>query len=296
MDTILETDKLSKRFGDFEAVSGLNLRVRKGSICAFLGQNGAGKTTTQRMLLGMMRPSQGSGHILGLRIDDEAESVRIRERVAFVAEDKRLYNYMTVRQILRFTKSFFPRWRTDRESDLLRRLDLPLGCKIRKLSKGMRTKLALFLAFARGSEFFILDEPTEGLDPVATEMVLQIVVSLASVGATVFFSSHQIAEVEQIADHILMIHKGKLVLDSPLDRIKDEYRQVQAVIHCPVQNCDFELDGVERVYVDGSTVSMIVSHNVDAVMDRAYKMNAVSVEVAPLTLKEIFLETVKASG
>jgi ABC-type uncharacterized transport system ATPase subunit len=92
-----------------------------------------------------------------------------------------------------------------------------------------------------------------------------------------------------------MIHKGELVLDSPLDRIKDEYRQVQAVIHCPVQNCDFELDGVERIYVDGSTVSMIVSHNVDAVMDRAYKMNAVSVEVAPLTLKEIFLETVKAS-
>jgi ABC-2 type transport system ATP-binding protein len=159
----------------------------------------------------------------------------------------------------------------------------------------MRTKLALLLAFARGSEFFILDEPTEGLDPVATEMVLQIAVSLASEGATVFFSSHQIAEVEQIADHILMIHKGKLVLDSPLDRIKDEYRQVQAVIHCPVQNCDFELDGVERIYVDGSTVSMIVSHNVDAVMDRAYKMNAVSVEVAPLTLKEIFLETVKAS-
>ena len=157
----------------------------------------------------------------------------------------------------------------------------------------MRTKLALLLAFARGSEFFILDEPTEGLDPVATEMVLQIVVSLASEGATVFFSSHQIAEVEQIADHILMIHKGKLVLDSPLDRIKDEYRQVQAVIHCPVQNRDFELDGVERVYVDGPTVSMIVSHNVDAVMDRAHKMNAVSVEVAPRTLKEIFLETVK---
>ena len=291
MDTILETEKLSKRFGGFEAVSDLNLRVRKGSICAFLGQNGAGKTTTLRMLLGMMRPSQGLGRILGFRIDDEAESVRIRERVAFVAEDKRLYDYMTVQQILRFTKSFFSGWRRDRESELLRRLDLPLGCKIRKLSKGMRTKLALLLAFARGSEFFILDEPTEGLDPVATEMVLQIVVSLASEGATVFFSSHQIAEVEQIADHILMIHKGKLVLDSPLDRIKDEYRQVQAVstAHVPRK----PVHGVERVYVDGPTVSMIVSHNVDAVMDRAHKMNAVSVEVAPLTLKEIFLETVK---
>lgn len=294
MSVILETDKLSKQFGTFKAVSGLNLRVRNGSICAFLGQNGAGKTTTLRMLMGMMRPTQGAGRILGFRIDDEAESVRIRERVAFVAEDKRLYDYMTVRQILSFTKSFFPGWRKDRETDLLRQLELPLDCKIRKLSKGMRTKLALLLAFARGSEFLILDEPTEGLDPVATELVLQIVVSLAAEGASVFFSSHQIAEVEQIADHILMIHKGRLVLDAGLDRIKDEYRQVQAVIHRPVQNRDFEVDGVERVYIDGAVVSMIVSHNVDAVMDRAHKLNAVSVEVAPLTLKEIFLETVKA--
>jgi ABC-2 type transport system ATP-binding protein len=294
METILETDKLTKRFGRFEAVSGLNLQVRKGSICAFLGQNGAGKSTTLRILLGMMRPSEGSAHILGLRVDDEADSVRIRQRVAFVAEDKRLYDYMTVRQILRFTKSFFPRWKDGLENDLLRRFELPLDRKIRKLSKGMRTKLALLLAFARGSEFFILDEPTEGLDPVATEMVLQAVVSLAAEGATVFFSSHQIAEVEQIADHVLMIHDGKLVLDSPLDRIKDEYRQVQAVINRPVQDRDFKVAGVERVYVDGSTVSLIVSHNVDAVMDRAHELNAISVEVAPLTLKEIFLETVKA--
>src|SRR5258705_743311 len=239
METILETDKLTKRFGRFEAVSGLNLRVRMGSICAFLGQNGAGKSTTLRMLLGMMRPSEGSAYILGLRIDDEADSVRIRQRVAFVAEDKHLYDYMTVRQILRFTKSFFPRWKDGLENDLLRRFELPLDRKIRKLSKGMRTKLALLLAFARGSEFFILDEPTEGVDPVATEMVLQAVVSLAAEGATVFFSSHQISEVEQIADHVLMIHSGKLVLDSPLDRIKDEYRQVQAVINRPVQDRDF---------------------------------------------------------
>ncbi|HEY2459369.1 MAG TPA: ABC transporter ATP-binding protein [Candidatus Acidoferrum sp.] len=294
METILETDKLTKRFGRFEAVRDLSVRVPRGSICAFLGQNGAGKSTTLRMLLGMMRPTEGSGCIFGLRIDDEVDSVRIRERVAFVAEDKRLYDYMTVRQIVRFTKSFFPRWREGLENDLLRRFELPLDRKIRKLSKGMRTKLALLLAFARGSEFFILDEPTEGLDPVATEMVLQAVVSLAAEGATVFFSSHQIAEVEQIADHVLMIHKGKLVLDSPLDCIKDEYRQVQAVINRPVQDRDFELDGVERVYVDGSTVSLIVSHNVEDVMNRAHELNAISVEVAPLTLKEIFLETVKA--
>ena len=93
----------------------------------------------------------------------------------------------------------------------------------------MRTKLALLLGFARGCDLLILDEPTEGLDPVAIEDVLQIVVSLAAQGTTIFFSSHQIAEVEQVADHVLMIDRGKLVLDAPMDRVKEQYRHIQAV-------------------------------------------------------------------
>jgi len=296
MDPIIETENLTKRYGSFAAVHDLNLQVRTGSICAFLGQNGAGKSTTLRMLLGMSRPTSGSGRILGYRIDDESESVAMRQRVAFVAEDKRLYDYMTVQQIIRFTKSFFPKWRDGLERDLLGRFELPPSRKIRKLSKGMRTKLALLLAFARGSELLILDEPTEGLDPVATEEVLRIVVALAAEGASVFFSSHQIAEVDQIADHVLMIHKGELVLDAALDRIKDEYRHVQAVLRRSIDDRDFAIDGVERFEQHGATVSLIVSHNVDAVVDRARQMNASNVDVAPLTLKEIFLETVRSHG
>jgi len=293
MQTIIETEKLSKRYGNLEAVHDLNLRVPGGSVCAFLGQNGAGKSTTLRMLLGMVRPTAGSGRILGFPIDRESDSVRIRERVAFVSEDKRLYDYMTVEQILRFTKSFFRTWREDLEMQLLDRFELPLSRKIRKLSKGMRTKLALLLAFARGSELLILDEPTEGLDPVAIEAVLQIVVSLNAEGTSVFFSSHQIAEVDQIADHVVVIHKGQLVLASAVDRIKEEYRHIQAVIGRPIQDRDFKIDGVERIDINGVTVSLIASHNVDEIVQRARQMDARSVDVAPLTLKEIFLETVR---
>jgi len=293
MDTIMETLDLKKSYAAVEAVRGIDLRVGAHSICAFLGQNGAGKSTTLRMLMGMIRPTSGTGRIFGLDVAKEDHSVRIRERAAFVAEDKRLYEYMTVGQIIRFTRSFFPKWRKDLEQRLLRQFELPVERRIRKLSKGMRTKLALLMAFARGCDLLILDEPTEGLDPVSIEQVLQVIVSLVAEGATVFFSSHQIAEVEQIADHVTMIDYGKIVLDAPMDNVKKDYRHIQVVFPEPVGRHDLKFAGIERVYSEGPVVSLIASRNVDQIVAQVRGMQASSIDVAPLSLKEIFLETVK---
>lgn len=294
MAAIIETMELKKKYGDHEAVRGLNLSVEAGSVCAFLGQNGAGKSSTIKMLLGMIHPTSGNGSIFGHRIDQERESLLIRQRAAFVAEDKRLYDYMTVREIIDFTKSFFPTWSQTLETELLERFELPPKRKIRQLSKGMRTKLALLLGFARGCELLILDEPTEGLDPVAIEEVLQIVVSLAAEGTTVFFSSHQIAEVEQVADHVLMIDRGRLVLDASMDRIKEQYRQIQAVFADPVEERDFRLPGIERLRLEGKTASFVASHNVESIVEHVRMLRAGSIDVLPISLKEIFLEKVKA--
>ncbi len=294
MAAVIETVELMKAYGKHEAVQGLNLSVQSGSVCAFLGQNGAGKSSTIKMLLGMVHPTSGTGSIFGHRIDREKESLLIRQKVAFVAEDKRLYDYMTVGQIVRFTKSFFPHWNHDLERRLLEQFELPPERKIRQLSKGMRTKLALLMGFARGSELLILDEPTEGLDPVAIEDVLQIVVSLAAQGTTVFFSSHQIAEVEQVADQVLMIDRGKLVLDAPMDQVKEQYRQIQAVFPEPVEERDFRVAGIENVRTEGRTVSLVASHNVDTIVEHVRMLRAGSIDVAPLSLKEIFLGKVKA--
>jgi len=294
MAAVIETIELSKNYGKHQAVRGMNLSVQAGSVCAFLGQNGAGKSSTIKMLLGMIHPTSGSGSIFGHRIDTERDSLLIRQKVAFVAEDKRLYDYMSVGQIIRFTRSFFPRWDHPLEVRLLEQFELPPERKIRQLSKGMRTKLALLLGFARGCELLILDEPTEGLDPIAIEDVLQIVVSLAAQGTTVFFSSHQIAEVEQVADHVLMIDRGKLVLDAPMDRVKEQYRHIQAVFPEPVEERDFRLPGIEKVSVVGRTVSFVASHNVDSIVEHARMLHAGSIDVLPISLKEIFFEKVKA--
>jgi len=294
VEAIIETSELKKTYGKHEAVQGLNLSVRSGSVCAFLGQNGAGKSSTIKMLLGMIHPTSGTGRVLDHRIDREKDSLLIRQKVAFVAEDKRLYDYMTVAQMVRFTRSFYSGWNHALESRLLEQFELPPERRIRQLSKGMRTKLALLLGFARGAELLILDEPTEGLDPVAIEDVLQIVVSLAAQGTTIFFSSHQIAEVEQVADHILMIDRGKLVLDAPMDQVKEQYRQIHAVFPEPVEARDLRLAGIEKVHAEGRTVSLLVSHNIDSIVEHIRMLRAGSVDVLPLSLKEIFLEKVKA--
>ncbi len=140
---VIHTRGLRKTYGSVEAVRGLDLTVAAGCITGFLGHNGAGKSTTIKLLLGMMRPSCGDGTVLGMRIGNAHESVELRRRVAYVSEDKRLYSYMTVEQLMRFTSSFFPDWRASVAEKLLTDWELPPKRRVRALSKGMRTKLAL---------------------------------------------------------------------------------------------------------------------------------------------------------
>ena len=291
-DNAITTNGLTKSYDGFLAVTDLSIGVGLGTITGFLGQNGAGKSSTIKMLLGMMRPTRGGGQVLGHDIADPAASVVMRQRVAYVAEDKRLYDYMNVRQLIDFTRSFYPRWRDDVEAELLAQFRLPLNRSIKQLSKGMRTQTALLLAFARGAELLVLDEPTEGLDPVATEKVLQLVVRAAADGTTVFFSSHQIAEVEQVADRVLMIDRGKLVLDTSVDAVKEEFRRIRAVYDGPDRPDVASIPGVRRVEVDGRLMSVMASYNVDAIVRQMRAGPATSIEVVPVTLKEVLLESI----
>jgi ABC-2 type transport system ATP-binding protein len=290
----IETEGLTKYYGEFEAVRGLTMRVPKGTITGFLGQNGAGKSSTIKMLLGMIKPTRGVGHVLDFDIAEEKQSIEMRKRVAYVGEDKRLYDYMTVGQMIQFTKAFYPGWRDDVEKRLLEDFRLPLDRLTKKLSKGMRTQTALLLAFARGADLLILDEPTEGLDPVMAEKLLELVVGAAADGATIFFSSHQVAEVEQIADRILLIDRGQLLLDTTLDSIAQDFRRIRGIYDAPLPAATFSVDGVTRVVVDGRTVSVMASHNAMGIAERMRRHSGTgSVEVLPMTLKEIVLESLK---
>lgn len=287
------TRALAKSYGETDAVKSLNLSVSRNRITAFLGRNGAGKSTTIKMLLGMIRPTAGDGTVLGEQITDTEKGREMRRRVAFVAEDKPLYGYMTVEQTIRFASSFYPDWSPDAEVRLLREYELPMRKKVQHLSKGMRTKLALLLAFARRPELLILDEPSEGLDPVAIEHLLQNLVAQSAEGTTVFFSSHQIAEVERVSDQVCILDKGRLLVDAPLDELRQFYRRIDLVFASPPPEHEFQIPGVKAVRTRGTHMSLFASNNAEEIVERARVWNAVSIEVVPVGLREIFLETVK---
>ncbi|QHS52800.1 ABC transporter ATP-binding protein [Edaphobacter sp. 12200R-103] len=291
-ERVIQTSELTKKYGSFCAVNQLNLSVRAERITGFLGRNGAGKSSTIKMLLGMVHPTSGSGTVLGYRIDDRRQSIEIRRRIAYVGEDKGLYGYMTVAELIRFTRSFYSDWQADIERRLLAQYRLPPGRKVKALSKGMRTKLALLLALARRPALLILDEPTEGLDPVSIEELLQTLATAPANGTSVFFSSHQLSEVERIADDILMVDRGSVVLDMSLEQIRENYRRISFGFSTAVPQIE-PLLGVEKMRCEGRQVTIVASSNAEAIAQMGRERGAVEVSVLPLTLREIFLETVQ---
>jgi ABC-2 type transport system ATP-binding protein len=290
---VIETADLRKQYDAVEALRGLSLRVPAGSIYGFLGRNGAGKTTTIKVLLGMARPTSGHAHLFGLAVDSPGASVEIRRRTGFVSDDKDLYDYMTVAEMVHFTAAFYPRWRSDLARRYIRTFELPVDRKIKALSRGTRTKLALVLALCRGAELLMLDEPTSGLDPAVTETVLQALVAhAADERLTVFFSSHQIAEVDQIADGVAIIDGGRVVVAAALDDLRERYRRIQLVFDGNAPDAAFRAPGVVRARREGRVLSVLSSAGAERILDEARALGPVSVDVAPVTLKEIFLETV----
>jgi ABC-2 type transport system ATP-binding protein len=288
---LIETHGLSKSYSGKPVLRGLNLAVPRGTICGFLGRNGAGKTTTLKLLLGILRPDAGQIRLFGKTVESEASSIDARRRIGFVSEDKELYPFMNVGQMIRFTRAFFPGWRRDLEEKYIELFRLPLNKAVPKLSKGMRTQLMLLLAMARDAELLIMDEPTSGLDPAMTEDILRALADLAADGATtIFFSSHQLAEVEQICDRVCILDEGQAVIDGELDELKSQYRRVLLTFEAEPPSALAGLAGIDHLRQHGRTASLLAHGNVDLLLDRARELGPTSIEVRPVTLRELFLD------
>ncbi len=213
---------ITKRFGPLTAVKDLDLRVEQGETLGFLGLNGAGKTTTIRILLDLLRPDAGKAFILGR--DCQAEGIEARARVGYLPGELGFYGDMTGRETLdllaRLSRSPRPR---GRRKELLDRLELStsdLDRKLREYSSGMKRKLGIIQAFQSDPALLILDEPTEGLDPLMQESLYGLLSEMSRAGRTVFMSSHVLAEVERVCGRIALIREGELVLVSGVDELR----------------------------------------------------------------------------
>ncbi|MBL8228315.1 MAG: ABC transporter ATP-binding protein [Bryobacterales bacterium] len=294
-ETAIEVRGVRKNFGQQTALDGLDLTVPKGSICGFLGRNGAGKTTTLKILLGAARPDAGYARVFGLSCHDRRESLEIRRRIGFVSEQKCLYPYMNVEEVLRFTRPFFPKWNHQLERTYLERFEIDMKKKVPKLSKGNLTKLNLLLSLCRQADLLILDEPTDGLDPAMVEDVLQALVNVnAEFGTTIFFSSHQLHEVEQIADRVVIIEQGRTVIEDSLDDLREGYRRLNFVFDQDAAHAEVRLRSYGPMLREGRSVSLLVKQDWETAAEEARTLGAKSLDAQPVTLKEIFLRTVKS--
>jgi len=217
-DTVINISNISKKFGRHYALDDVSYQVQRGSVFALLGENGAGKTTTIRTLLGLCLPDSGTSSVLGL--DCQKDDLKIRQSVGYVPEQPSLYDWMTAAEIGRFAASFYPDGYLARYEHWLKEYDLRPEAKIKTLSKGQRAKVSLSLALAHDPALLVLDEPTSGLDAMVRREFLESMVDRAATGRTVFLSSHQINEVERVADTIAIMKKSKILLVEPLETLK----------------------------------------------------------------------------
>ncbi|WP_044303547.1 ABC transporter ATP-binding protein [Rhodopirellula sallentina] len=218
MNPVISTDQLTMRFRGCDALMGVDLKIQPGTVFALLGENGAGKTTLIRILTGFQKPTGGSANVCGF--DPLKQPMEVRRRVGYVSDNPVMYDWMTVGQIGWFTASFYPEGFYDCYREQIARYEIPEDRKIRVLSKGQRAKIALSLSLAHDPELLILDEPTSGLDPMVRREFLESMIGRAASGRTVFLSSHQINEVERVADTIGILHNGKLQTCEPLNDLK----------------------------------------------------------------------------
>lgn len=232
MSHVISASGLTMRFPGCLALDGVELQVPTGTVFALLGENGAGKTTLIRILTGFLRATAGTSQVLGL--DPVRNALEIRRRVGYVSDAPALYDWMKVGEIGWFTSSFYPPGFLDNYQALVRRYEVSEDWKIRRLSKGQRAKVALALALAPDPDLLILDEPTAGLDPLVRREFLESMVDRAAVGKTVLLSSHQIVEVERVADYVAILRQGKFCLIRPLSELKDSVSLVTVSMADPL--------------------------------------------------------------
>ncbi len=218
--TVLELQSLKKTYGSLQVLDGLSMSVKRGEVFGFLGRNGAGKSTAIRMVMGITRADAGGIEVFGQPL--HTNLIATRQRIGYVAQDQNMYPWMSPKVISRFVRGFYPQWDETRYRQLLDDFSLPPKRRIGTFSGGMKAKLALTLALATRPELLILDEPTAGMDPVARREFLDLVrEQTARDGATTFFSTHLIDEIEAIADRIGIVEGGRTMYEGELDPLRN---------------------------------------------------------------------------
>lgn len=287
---MIEIRGLTRRYGRTEAVHALDLEVPAGSVFALLGPNGAGKTTTLKVAMNLLAPTAGTVRVLG--VDSRRLGERERALIGYVSENQQLPRWMTVRQLLDYCRPFYPTWDRALEATLLRQFDLPEERKLSHLSRGMAMKAALLSSLAYRPRLLVLDEPFSGLDPLVRDDFIRGVLEVSAQGEwTVLLASHDIEEVERLADHIAMLEAGRRTLCERTEALQARFRRMEvtpvevtpAAGGFPATWVEMERSGRMLRWVETGYERERTERECRARFPEA------AVVAAPMTLREIFL-------
>jgi ABC-2 type transport system ATP-binding protein len=288
-DYVIETKGLSVYYGKHRGIVDVDLLIEKGEVFGFLGPNGAGKTTAQRVLLDVIRPTAGEAHIFGK--DCQKEGVTIRERVGYLPGELSLYKNMKARQ---FFKMYLALQNSNSDPGywqiLADRLELDTSRKIRNFSRGNKQKVGVVAAFMNKPDLLILDEPTGGLDPLVQQTVMELVREANRDGATVFFSSHNLPEVQLVCDKVGIIREGRLVATERVEDLTTQhFKRVRFSFANTPPTDAFAQDGVVITEQSEQGLTIEIHENLDQVMEKAASFGITDIETIPVSLEEIFL-------
>ncbi len=288
----IQVESLTKFYGKHRGVLNLNFQIEPGEVFGFLGPNGAGKTTTLRLLLDFLRPTRGRARILGL--DSRADSLAIRQRIGSVPGELRLYENLTGERFLDYMAGFNARPPSLRDHllDALQFDRAELRRVLRHYSRGMKQKLGIVQAMQHDPELLILDEPTEGLDPLVQQSFYTLLREFQARGRTIFMSSHILSEVERVCDRVAIVRAGELVeLARVSELIHKKTRVMQVGFMHAVTPEQLNLDGVSVEHLDGQHATLAVKgKNIDALIKRLAELGVEDLTFEAASLEEAFLD------
>ena len=289
MSDAISLEKLTKSYGRARGVVDLTLSVAPGEVFGYLGPNGAGKTTTIRTLLDFIRPTSGTARVLGL--DSRRDSIEIHRRTGYLPGERALYERLTGGEYLRYLGELRGDVDWGTVAELAERLDCDLSVKIGSLSHGNRQKVTLIQALMHRPELLVLDEPTQGLDPLVQQEFHRIVEEVRREGRTVFLSSHVMPEVERLCDRVAIIREGRLVAVEDVGNLRARQLRVLDIHFASAPRPDlFEgLPGVDEVHVNGDAARVTVRGSIDPVIKAAARFEVVDLQSHEPSLEDIFL-------
>ncbi|MFS0726487.1 ATP-binding cassette domain-containing protein [Paenibacillus sp. 1P07SE] len=293
--SLLRVRSLTKKFGAFTALDGVNLEVGSGEIFGFIGPNGAGKSTTIRVLLGILKATSGEAQLFGK--DAWKDAVEIHKRLAYVPGDVNLWPNLTGGEVIDLFVKLRGRSNASKREELIQRFDLDPTKKCRTYSKGNRQKVALIAAFSSDADLYILDEPTSGLDPLMENVFQSCVMEVKKQGKSVLLSSHILSEVERLCDKVGIIRQGKIIESGTLRELRHLTRtHVKVETKQPVPSLE-QVKGIYELEGHGAELSFqLDTEEMDNVIRQISEYGIVKLECAPPKLEDLFIRHYEGAG